>query len=326
VHEPNTTLSRRDVLRAFGAGAALTAVSGVSLARAEPPAAAGRKRSIRIAHMTDPHIQPERDAVAGVAACLHHIQSQADKPALLLTGGDHVMDAFEEPFDRADLQWKLLCKSFKDENSLPVHYCLGNHDIWGWNKGKSKTSGSESGWGKTMSLDRLELKKPYYSFDAGGWHFVVLDSVRVDPDDANGYVGGLDDEQFEWLKGDLAANKTANTLFLTHIPILSVSVLDVKVDKSLDLRVGGGVIFTDWPRVKRLMQENTQVKCVLSGHMHRIDRVEFLGVTHLCNGAVSANWWKGRHHETGEGYALVDLYDDGSVERQYVEFGWKARP
>ncbi|MCC6428059.1 MAG: metallophosphoesterase [Phycisphaerales bacterium] len=317
--------SRRQLLQGLGAAAVLSALPWKAGAQpAQAPAPQGRKRSLRLAHMTDMHIQPERNAVAGVAACLQHAQSLKDPPAMILTGGDHVMDAFDEPFDRADLQWKLLCKTFKDENSLPVHYCLGNHDIWGWNKPKSKTVGTEAGWGKTMSLDRLEMKKPYYAIDAGGWHLVVLDSVRTDPDDPSGYVGGLDDEQFEWLKADLAAHSAANTLMLTHIPILSVSVLDAKTAKGGDMKVGGGVIFTDWPRIKGLFAANPQVKCVISGHMHRIDRCEFRGVTHLCNGAVCGNWWKGKHHETAEGYALVDLFDDGSVERTYVEYGWKA--
>ena len=54
------------------------------------------------------------------------------------------------------------------------------------------------------------------------------------------------------------------------------------------------------------------------------DRVDFQGVSYLCNGAVCANWWKGRHQECDEGYALLNLFDDGSFEHEYVAFGWKA--
>lgn len=322
--ESNTAFSRRDAIRTIGAAATIAAFSRVSLGAARPTQIPGRTRSIRLAHLTDLHLQPELDAVAGVAACLHHVQSQADKPALILTGGDHVMDAFDQEYARASTLWDLVRKTIKDENSLPMRYCLGNHDVWGWNRSKSKTKGDEAGWGKSMALDHVELAKPYYSFDQAGWHFVVLDSVRNDPDDPNGYVGGLDNEQFEWLKNDLAAANGANTLILTHIPMMTVTVLDAKVDKGGDLKISGGLLYTDWPRVKALLQANPHVKCVIGGHMHRLDRVEFLGVTHLCNGAVCGNWWKGKHYEAAEGYSLLDLFDDGTVERTYVEYGWKA--
>ena len=32
----------------------------------------------------------------------------------------------------------------------------------------------------------------------------------------------------------------------------------------------------------------------------------------------------GRHQECDEGYGLIDLYDDGTFEREYVKYGWKA--
>ncbi|HLO39743.1 MAG TPA: metallophosphoesterase [Phycisphaerales bacterium] len=322
--------SRRGVLQGLGALAALSAWPGGGRAWAgSRPAAMNtgpeKKRSLRVAHLTDPHIQPERNGIGGWAACLHHVQSLADRPELILTGGDHVMDAFDQKFDRASSLWKLFARTTKDENSLPIHYCLGNHDLWGWNKSRSGTTGAEAGWGSGMALDTLELKKAYHSFDRGGWHFVVLDSVRHDSDDPDGYVGGLDEEQFEWLKGDLAASKDKHTVFVTHIPILTISVLDDKVDKGGDMKISGGLLYTNWIKMRGLLDENPQVKCVLSGHMHRIDRVEFRGVTHLCNGAVSGNWWKGKHYEAAEGYAVVDLFDDGSVERTYTEFGWKPQ-
>ena len=43
----------------------------------------------------------------------------------------------------------------------------------------------------------------------------------------------------------------------------------------------------------------------------------------MCGGAVCGAWWKGsRFNECEPGYSLIDLYDDGSVERQYVAYGW----
>jgi len=46
------------------------------------------------------------------------------------------------------------------------------------------------------------------------------------------------------------------------------------------------------------------------------DRIEYNGVTYLCNGAVSGNWWRGAYQECEPGYALLDLYDDGTFEHR----------
>ena len=35
-------------------------------------------------------------------------------------------------------------------------------------------------------------------------------------------------------------------------------------------------------------------------------------------------WWRGDYWETPPGYALIDLYDDGSFRHEYVSTGWKA--
>jgi 3',5'-cyclic AMP phosphodiesterase CpdA len=256
------------------------------------------------------------------------VNSLADRPELILTGGDHVMDAFEAPEGRTKLQFELIQKAFRDNSGIPVEYCLGNHDIWGWNKGKSATTGSEARWGKGWATDTLQMAKSYRSFDRAGWHFVVLDSVHQDPNDPDGYIGKLDEAQLDWLKGDLAATPaTTPVLVLSHIPILSATVILGDANKkSNERKVSGGLLHVDSPQLREMFASRGNVKLCLSGHMHRVDRVDFRGTTYLCNGAVCANWWKGQHHETREGYAVVDLFDDGSFKNEYLTYGWQADP
>ncbi|MCA9285344.1 MAG: hypothetical protein KDA22_09030 [Phycisphaerales bacterium] len=78
-----------------------------------------------------------------------------------------------------------------------------------------------------------------------------------------------------------------------------------------------------------LMMRPDRPELILRGHMHRIDRVEVDGVTYICDGAVSGNWWKGGPGQRDgswarEGYGIVDLNLDGTFAHEYVEFGWKA--
>lgn len=320
-------VTRRDVLR-VGIGAAAAGLIGISpesLLGGAPDSpkvvTSARKRVLRIAHLTDIHLQPELGAAKGLAACLHHVQSLKDKPDLILNGGDAIMDSLATQRDRTKLQWDLWNKVLKAECSLPIESCIGNHDVWGWYKGDSKCTGDEDLYGKKWVLDVLHLARPYRSFDRAGWHFVVLDSVFNFNDR---YIGRLDDEQFHWLEDDLAKTpKDRPVLVLSHIPILSACVFyDGELEKEGTWNVPSAWMHIDSRRIKDLFRKHPNVKVCLSGHLHLIDRVDYNGVTYMCNGAVSGNWWKGDHQECDEGYAIVNLYSDGSFDREYIAYGW----
>src|SRR6185436_19149499 len=99
-----SNFTRREVLMAGGAIAAGWALQGTPSAAAEPVARANRKRALRLAHVTDVHVQPEKHAGQGFAKCLQHLQSLADPPKLILTGGDAVMDSCGVEAPRAKTQ------------------------------------------------------------------------------------------------------------------------------------------------------------------------------------------------------------------------------
>lgn len=291
-----------------------------------PQGAASRTRSLRVAHLTDIHVQPERGAGEGLARCLEHVRSLKDAPDLIVTGGDLVMDSFGADDARTKLQWELFTKTWRDHCPLRVEHTLGNHDIWGWHKKHSKTTGSEPSWGKRRALDVLGMGERYHSYDVRGWHVVHLDSTHPDPNNPDGYIGKLDEAQLDWFARDLAAvPKGTHTLVVSHIPILSATVILGKPEKDNTYKVSGGEMHTDSEALRKIMEERGSVRACLSGHIHRLDRVDFRGISYYCNGAVSGSWWKGPQAEAFEGYAVMDLFSDGTVERQYVGYGWQAR-
>jgi hypothetical protein len=67
------------------------------------------------------------------------------------------------------------------------------------------------------------------------------------------------------------------------------------------------------------------VRVLASGHIHLVDRCDYRGHTFLCNGAVCGDWWAGPRQQFPEGYAVLDLYPDGTFENRYVTFGWDAK-
>lgn len=318
-------LNRREALKTALLGAAAVALPGPAPAAARPrrdPAAP----ALRIAHLTDIHIEPERNADKGFEACLKHLAARPDKPDLIVTGGDHVMDSFEQNRDRTQLQWDLFKRVMGAEACAPAVHAIGNHDCWGWHKKHSKTSGDEPLWGKKFALDALGMDRRFHSLDRSGWHIVCLDSVQPDPNNPDGYIGALDDEQLDWLKSDLKSVKPgAHTLVVSHIPILSATVLLGNAPKGNVRKIDGGLMHIDSGTLTDLFADSGAVRAAISGHIHRLDRVDYRGVAYYCNGAVSANWWKGPFHETREGYTILDLHADGRVENTYVPFGWQAK-
>jgi hypothetical protein len=305
-------ISRRALLAAGGSALAAAAIPSSALVR---PA-----KSLRVAHLTDFHIQPELRANEGSHAAFAHAMSQRPRPDLVLTGGDHIMDAFAQTEARTRLQWDLFDKIRQDHRSVPIHAAIGNHDIWGWNKKDSHTDGSERLWAKKWFADFFQRPLTYTSFDQGAWHFVILDNVLLTPD---GYNGVVDDAQVEWLKADLATTSRP-TLILSHIPLLSVTALVGSYDqKSGEWNVGGNVMTKNLAALQEIFRANPHVKIALSGHTHQIDRVDFDGVTYLCGGAVSGNWWKGPLGRFNPGYRVLDLHENGSFSEKFVEWGWK---
>lgn len=316
----NHTITRREALK--GLGAALAGGALLTGARARTPDPR-RKRVLRLAHITDVHVQPNGSAPAGFAACLAHIHSQPDAPDLILNTGDCVMDSAAADSTRTKAQWDVWDRVLEENLRLPIRNAIGNHDVWGLDKTASGATGAEPLYGKKWAMDRLGLAHRYYRFDQGGWRFLVLDSTYPVGD---GYTAKLDETQFEWLKGELEATpKEMPVAIASHIPILAACVfMDGENEKTGNWVVPGAWMHVDARRLKDLFFKHKNVRIALSGHEHLLDRVEYNGVSYMCHGAVSGSWWGGAYHETPPGYALVDLYSDGAAERQYVEYGAPA--
>lgn len=303
----------------------------------EPPSAPApprpRRRALRVGHLTDIHVQPERAAAEGMAAALRHAQSLADPVQFIVTGGDMVMDAFDAEEARVKTQWDLFASVLRGECSVPVAHCLGNHDIWGGNRAKSHTTGREPRWGKAWAREVLGLAADHQAFDRAGWRFIVLDSVRPDVvhgrGDRDGYTAYLEPAQRAWLEQELASTPaTTPIVVVSHVPLLTVTVAasDARRSKDFAITVPGDLMHSDAATVAELFARHANVKLCLSGHIHQVDRVEYRGATYICDGAVSGAWWKGPNGAFPEGYGVVDLFDDGTFEWAYTPYGWTARP
>lgn len=308
----------------------LNAAMGMGAIALAPPtlisAATEKPKGFRFVHLSDLHIQHELDADKGVIKALKAVEALNPKPDFIFTGGDLVMDSFDQGEPRAKMLFNLFKEVTGANTGLPMHHCIGNHDVFGWGQKEGVTPQNPL-YGKKMICDTLGLDKPYHRFDHKGWRFYSLDTVQPAPD--NGYQGYIDDEQMGWLESDLKAKDPATpAVVVTHIPIYTVTVFS---DKSFKAEGGAGAYVVpnggmcrDNRKLAELFAKHN-VRLALSGHIHQLDRIELLGVTFVCDGAVSGNWWKGPLRGIEEGFGVIDVKPDGKFEHKYFDYGWDAK-
>jgi hypothetical protein len=165
---------------------------------------------------------------------------------------------------------------------IPWYNVLGNHDI-----NLDAPNDRES----TFTFEKT-YGPPYYSFDYGPTHFIVLDDVEF-LGQGKGYRGGIGERQMAWIKNDLA-NIPRNQLvvLMMHIPLVDVG---------------------DRQDLYRLIEQRPNVISI-SGHTHYqehifIDQEDgWRGVKphhHTVNVTVSGSWWQGAPNELGIPHATM---------------------
>ena len=126
------------------------------------------------------------------------IRALPAKPSFMIHTGDITHLSKEAEFDDAE---KIISQA-----KLDVHYVPGEHDII-----DEEVKLYKDRYGKGTKGDG------WYSFDAGGVHFVGLVNVK---NLKAGGMGSLGDDQLKWLADDLKG-KTASTpvVLFAHIPL-----------------------------------------------------------------------------------------------------------
>jgi 3',5'-cyclic AMP phosphodiesterase CpdA len=214
--------------------------------------------------------------------------------------------------------WEVWRGIVKDHNSLDMFSALGNHDEW---YGPTDTLDNEykldKRYGKQWAIEELKLPSRYYSFTAKGWKFIALDSIN------GGGSWRLDDEQMEWLKREIKIS-TVPTLVFNHVPIVSIGALLYYTQRQTtsEVKFPMGDMHNDHKMIKDVFNSNGKVRVCLSGHVHYVDAIDYLGVKYLCNGAVSGNWWGTpiALDEFPPVYSIIDLFEDGSSSHQLVKY------
>ena len=219
----------------------------------------GAKPKIRLGLVTDLHYadKPARDtryyreSPAKLAEAAKRFER--DKPDLVIHLGD-LIDAAPS----LELEKAYLRRIFQDLAAIAgKHHCVvGNHCV------ENLT--------KPEFLEIVGQERSYYSFDAGGLHFVVLDACfRSDgqPYGRKNFHWGdakIPAAELQWLQADLRQTARKSIVF---------------VHQCLDQAAPFGV--KNAPEVRKILEASGKVLAVMQGHYHWGNYQE-IGGLHYC--------------------------------------------
>ena len=164
------------------------------------------------------------------------------------------------------------------------HYVLGNHCV------QTLT--------KSEFLAGVEREKNFYSFDAGGWHFVVLDACfRSDgePYGRNNFTwtdANIPVDQRKWLEADLKKTEDRAIVFVHQ-----------RLDETKQHSVKNAAA------VRKLLESSGKVAAVFQGHSHQND-YQYIGGIHYCTVAAMVEG-------SGAGnnaFARLDVLPEGALK------------
>lgn len=226
--------------------------------------------AIKVGICTDIHLDTVHDAPKRLQAFMEEMRRE--KPDFIIQLGD-----FCSPHEK-NKAFRAIWNQFEG----PRYDVIGNHD-------------TDDGFTRNQVVDFWQMPGRYYSFDAKGYHFVVLDANEAEHHASRNpkakYVSYIGDEQLAWLEADLEN---------TRLPVI------VFVHQGLDNSNGG---VENGGKVRALLdrcnaKEKTQkVLMVFSGHHHHDYHNVINGIHYIQINSMSYQWM-------GKGYEQVPYSEE----------------
>lgn len=155
---------------------------------------------MRIIQITDTHLSPLKPHFnRNWQPLVAWIEEQ--KPDLIIHTGDVSVDGADI---EADLEF---CRSCLDELSAPTLVLPGNHDIGHLPESHQPVNSERlARWNRHFGADR-------WAQEHGGWTLIGLNSLIIGSGEA------AEEEQFEWLEGELANSSGKPVAVFAHKPL-----------------------------------------------------------------------------------------------------------
>lgn len=182
--------------------------------------------------------------------------------------------------------------------SCDMHYVLGNHCV--------------TTLTKPEFLGEVGQQESFYSFDVGGYHFVILDACFRSDGEAYGRNNfkwtdaNIPQSQIDWLRKDLQSTKFSTIVF---------------AHQRLD--VCGNHSVKNAASVRQVLEESKKVLAVFQGHSHKnsyqeINEIHYCVLTAMVEGSGADN----------NGYSVVEIHEGGDLcvagFRKQSDYDWPA--
>ncbi len=290
----STPIHRRVFVR-DGSLYLLAAAATPRLLGAEPV-----KRQVRVGLLTDLHHADKpvngtrhyRDTLAKLGEAAQKFAEE--RPDFVVELGDFIdaADAVE-----TELAYLRQVNDVFSRVSPMRHYVLGNHCVDLLNKDEF--------------LSGVGQKESFYSFDAGGAHFVVLDSCFTGEGKPYGRKNShwtdanIPGDQRDWLAADLKNTNNPVVVFAHQ-----------RLDEARQHAVKNAA------EVRKILENSGKVLAVFQGHSHKNDHQEISGI-HYCTLVAMV---EGAGPDNN-GYSLLDVLADGTLRlsgfRTQANYHWK---
>jgi alkaline phosphatase len=180
------------------------------------------------------------------------------------------------------------------------HYVLGNHCVWLLTKEQFR--------------EHTAARQSYYSFDRGGFHFVVLDACfRQD-----GVPYG--ERNFEWTDTDIPPPERdwlRSDLSGTTLPVIVFTHQRIDLENRYAIKSS--------PEVRAILERSGSVRAIFQGHSHQNDYREIGGI-HYCTLAAMV---EGTGPDNSA-YSVLSIHPDGTLQvdgfRRQASHAWASAP
>ncbi|MET2985993.1 metallophosphoesterase family protein [Aureibaculum conchae] len=307
-------MKRRKFINQLGLGAAAS-LAPTTLLSFTPSISNGKTaKNLTFGIVTDVHKDLMPDADKRLETFIHKAQER--NVDFIIQMGDF---CFAETKNKDFLK---IWEQFKGSR----YHILGNHDM--------------DRHSKQEMLDFWGMPKTYYSYDFGGYHFIVLDAnfiyqdgKFIDYNKANFYIEDnartyIDNEQIEWFKADLETTKLPTIVFSHQ----SLWHYQWGVKNRLTLQ-------------KIMEAQKEKVICCLNGHNHIDYHHHQNGIDYVEINSMSYQWMSDKysskkrfskelykeysnlHHIAGYKdplYAFATLNSKGTMAIEGVKSEWMS--
>ena len=292
-------MKRRNFLfKSIVAGTCLSSLNNLDVYASERKGITKKKAIIRFGMLADIHQDIIPDGEDRLSKFIASMKNQ--NPDFIIQLGDFCQPKGEN-------------KSFFNiwnQFEGPKYHVIGNHD-------------TDGGYSFDQVLKFWQAKKAYYSFDHGGYHFLILNANEEKiMSNYSGPTGIISDAQRDWIEEDLAK---------TNLPVI------VFCHQGMDNDVGGvyqGTLIRVIFERANAKVNFKKVRLVFSGHHHQ-DYCNMINNIHYVQINSMSYQWMGEKYPSSHYsaemerkrpvlkyiapyadpiWAFVTIYDNGTIE------------